>query len=423
VRKKILVRGPILSQSGYGEQARFALRALREHEEIFDIYVHTLNWGRTSWQWRDTEERQWIDHLIQKTAVYMQNSKHFDISLQVTIPNEWERLAPINIGYTAGIETTKVAPQWIEKSMGMDKIIVVSNHAKNVYESTSYEARDPQTGQTIPNFKCNTPIEVVGYPVRFFEPEEVTIDLEYDFNFLVVAQWSPRKNLENTIKWFVEEFIDQEVGLVLKCNIASNSLMDYYHFREKIKNLLANEEYSKRKCKVHLLHGSLSEGQMSYLYNHEKIKALISLSHGEGYGLPIFEAVYHGLPVVTTEWSGQNDFLFMDTVKKNGKKKKRPFFASVSYDIKPIPKKAVWKGVLEKGSMWCYPREGSAKMKMRDVYKNLGMYEKQAEKLKDYTLEAFEVQKINKKMVEAIMGDQLERDEEIDKLFAELSEV
>ena len=37
------------------------------------------------------------------------NGGQFDISVQVTIPNEWKNIAPLNIGYTAGIETTKVA--------------------------------------------------------------------------------------------------------------------------------------------------------------------------------------------------------------------------------------------------------------------------------------------------------------------------
>ena len=38
MKKKVLVEGPILSQSGYGEHARFVLRSLRSQEDIFDIY-------------------------------------------------------------------------------------------------------------------------------------------------------------------------------------------------------------------------------------------------------------------------------------------------------------------------------------------------------------------------------------------------
>ena len=38
MKKRILVRGPAMSRSGYGEQSRFCLRALRAHEDKFDIW-------------------------------------------------------------------------------------------------------------------------------------------------------------------------------------------------------------------------------------------------------------------------------------------------------------------------------------------------------------------------------------------------
>ena len=134
--KKIVVKGPALSQSGYGEHTRFILRALRSKPEIFDIYLININWGQTGWLWEDTEERRWIDFLLNKTIHFGQQQGTFDLSLQVTIPNEWEHLAPVNIGVTAGIETTKIAPVWVEKSMQMDKIIVTTQHAKYGFENT-----------------------------------------------------------------------------------------------------------------------------------------------------------------------------------------------------------------------------------------------------------------------------------------------
>ena len=109
MKTKILLVGPVLTRSGYGEQARFALRSLRSQEEIYDIYVQPLQWGQTSWVAEYDEEKNYIDSLIEKTLLYTQQGGSFDMSLQVTIPNEWKQYAPINIGYTAGIETTRVA--------------------------------------------------------------------------------------------------------------------------------------------------------------------------------------------------------------------------------------------------------------------------------------------------------------------------
>ena len=136
MRKKVIVRGPAMSMSGYGEQTRFALRSMREHEDKFDIFLENIPWGRTGWIAEESEETQWIQMLMAKTHHYAQQQGQFDISLQITIPNEFAKMAPVNIGYTAGIETTKVSPQWIEKAKIMDKIIVVSNHSKHVFDNT-----------------------------------------------------------------------------------------------------------------------------------------------------------------------------------------------------------------------------------------------------------------------------------------------
>ena len=48
VKKKILLKGPLLTRSGYGEQARFALRSLQSREDLFDIYIQPLQWGQTT---------------------------------------------------------------------------------------------------------------------------------------------------------------------------------------------------------------------------------------------------------------------------------------------------------------------------------------------------------------------------------------
>ena len=407
MKKKILVRGPVLSRSGYGEQTRFAVRSLRAYEDVYDIYIMPTSWGKTGWVWEESEERQWIDERIRQAALYANQGGQFDMSLQVTIPNEWEKLAPINIGYTAGIETTKVAPQWVEKSFLMDKIIVVSNHAKQIYETTTYQATDKNTGQTIDDFRCQTPIEVVNYPVREIgKPDGLDLELETDFNFLVSSQWGPRKNIDNTIKWFIEEFHDQDVGLVAKLNWHNDSINDRMGTERRLKNLLS--QYKDRKCKVYLLHGSLTDQEVANLYAHPKIKAYVSLTHGEGYGLPLFEAAYHGLPIIAPDWSGHLDFLYMPVKDKKTKKtKNKAMFTKVDYQLGPIPQEAVWDGVLQADSMWCYANQGSYKMKLREMKSKYEHKKAQAKKLQEWILENFEQSKMYKQMAEAINGEEI----------------
>ena len=391
MKKKIIVRGPALSRSGYGEQTRFALRSLRYHEDKFDIFLHTTPWGATSWITEDTEERQWMDNLIQKTLVHRQSGGTFDVSLQVTIPGEWERLAPVNIGYTAGIETTKLSAQWVEKTYVVNKIIVPSNHSKNAFDTTTWQAQMPD-GRVV-DAGCKTPVEVVSFPAKTVEEEKMELSLETDFNFLCVAQLSPRKNFWNTLKWFVEEFHDDEnVGIVLKVCLAKGCLLDRITSQRQLNNFLS--EFPDRKCKVYLLHGNVSDEQMASLYSNEKIKAVVSTSHGEGFGLPLFEAAQAGLPVIAPNWGGQKDFLYMPVKNKKTKKEKmRPMFTKVEFDLGAVQPEAVWQNVIIPESMWCYPKERSFKQGMRKVFGEYGLAKSQANKLQKFVVGNFNEEK------------------------------
>lgn len=358
MKKKVLLKGPLLTRSGYGEQTRFALRSLRSREDLFEVFIQPLQWGQTSWASDMDEERVWIDQTIEKTIAFIQQGGQFDLSLQVTIPNEFQRLAPINIGYTAGIETTKVAHQWIQKANEMDKIIVVSSHSKQVFENTEYQAQNQQTGEQV-TLRTQTPVEAVGYPVKTFESlPKLDLELSTSFNFLTVAQFGPRKNLLNTIKWFIEEFRNEDVGLVVKSNIAKNCLMDRNRLYGDLTKFI--REQGERQCKVFLLHGDMTDAEMHSLYQHPQIHAFVSLPHGEGFGLPLFEAAYSGLPVIATGWSGQLDFL----VDSEGQEQ----FYNVAFDLQPVQKEVVWDGVITGDSMWAYARESSAKEQMRLCY-------------------------------------------------------
>ena len=394
MKKKILVRGPVLSQSGYGEQSRFALRALKSREDIFDIFIIPMSWGNTGWVWEESEFREWMDEKITLTQVLIQRKElEIDLSLQITIPNEFEKMAPVNIGYTAGIETHKCSPQWLPKCNEMDKILVVSNHAKNSIINTTAQATNNQTGEVFP-YRCEKQIDVVWENTPKAQAEPIKeLKLKHDFNFLTVSQLSPRKNFENTIKWFVEEFIDQEVGLVVKTNLATNSVMDWEHLQKKMKTLLS--DYKDRKCSVYLLHGDLSAGQMTELYTHPKIKNMINISHGEGFGLPMFEAAREGMPITTIGWSGQLDFLQHD-----GKK----YFNSVNYNMMRIQEQAHWPGVLEADANWAYAEQGSYKMALRRAFKKHDKLKEKALELKDIVNAKFSDEVLHKGFVDSILG-------------------
>lgn len=406
--KKILISGPILSRSGYGEMARFALRSLKDRPDV-DLYLLPTSWGNTGWLFDDNEERRYIDELVLKTQLFLQKNNNqflFDISLQISIPNEWKKLTPVNIGYTAGIETNMISPAWFEPSQGMDKIIVISEHAKAGFINTVF---GNSLGQ---QFKVFTSVDVVHLPYREIEKENLDLNLKYDFNFLCICQWSARKNLEQTIIGFLEEFSNEEVGLVLKINTANDSMMDREHTKKRLQNLLNN--YKNKKCSVHLLHGHLSEQQMQSIYNNPKIKAIVSTTHGEGFGLPLLEAAANELPVIATDWSGHTDFLYMPDEKN-----KKRMFGKIDFDLKPISKEHVWAGVLEEGTQWAFPKMASYKDRLRDCYKDYGRYKSQAKKLSSWIKTEFEQKKLNDKFFSLICPSA--PDEDIFKNFYTLN--
>ena len=423
-KQRVVVRGPALTQSGYGEHTRMILRALKTREDLFDVYILPSNWGHTGWTSEKDELREWIDFRINQTQQYhnfcSQNKQNptYDVSFQVSIPSEWERMAIQNIGVTAGIETTKVSPEWLMKGNEMDKIIITSNHSKYVYENTTYEGSD-QAGNPA-TLTLQTPIEVVGYPARNLQPkEEIDLNLKYDFNYIFVGQWGPRKNIDNMIKWWLEENWEEKVGLVLKVSHRKNNHRDRLYTSSRIKHLLnsVNLDQSERKCKLYLLHGDLKENEMVSVYHHPKIKCMISATHGEGFGLPLFDFAQVGKPIVATDWSAHLDFL---THEQDNGKINKPFLP-VSYDIAPIPKEAVWKGILEEESMWAYPHEGSFKHRLRQVRKNKKWLER-AKKNVDNIMNKFDEEKVYAMVVDAVHRENIDIDAWLENLESEVVE-
>lgn len=420
-KKKIVIRGPILTRSGYGEQTRFAYRSLRSRPDLFEVYLLPTGWGNTSWITDDTPERKEIDNLIANTSNYIRNCQQnglnpFDASIQVTIPQEWEKICPKNIGYTAGTETTAISFKWVESCKNVDKIIAVSNHTKNGFVNTVYEGQDSTTGNTV-QAKCDVPVDVVSFPAKLVEPEQLDFDPETKFNFLVVAQWSERKNMATTIQGFLRQFNDNpEVGLIIKTNLAKNCLLDREACAVRLKQYLTRYDKAPvngnpRQCKVYLLHGGITDEQMHGLYRHPKVKALVNLAHGEGFGLPMFEAAQAGLPILAPNWGGQKDYMNarIATTKKVGRKKSKKTHArlkfygtAVDYEVGKIQESAVWKDVLIAESSWCYPNEKRYMAALKRLYTNYNRVTEDAQTLKKHIEENFSEEKQQEAFIKSV---------------------
>ena len=400
MKKRVLLKAPILTQSGYGEHSRYIFRILLENEQGIELFVEPLNWGQTGWLCQDTAERRKIDHYIGKFNAFVQQCTQapFDICIHIDIPIAWQRVAPYMIGVTAGLEADAVSPHWLGPTTeNVDKVFVTSNFSKKGFLNSidKYsKVFDPNTLSNLDSLKqqMEEKIFVLNYPVKEYELEDLHLDFKTDYNFLLVAQWSARKNIEQTVECFLEEFKnDESVGLIIKTNLARNCVADRLLCEEKIRYF--KNEKPDSKCKIYFMHGTMTENEMHSLYHHPKIKAMINFGHGEGYGLPLFEAAYCGLPVITHDFGGQTDFLYAPKKNKNGKTTMRPHFSKVAYDVRPVDSSAVWNKIIEPDSEWAYPNFSACKIAMRESIKNYGVLKGEAKRLKKWILKEFTKEK------------------------------
>ena len=370
MKKFMVICGPLGTSSGYGAHARDLFHAFYNSGK-YDITVIDVPWGQTPRNALDINnpnDKIIIDSLLRQPQL----PKQPDIYVDIRIPNEFQTIGKFNIGITAGIETDAVSPKWIEGCNKMDLIIVPSEHAKKGFVECTYDKlQDLPSGeqQNLGQLKLEKPIEVVfegAYedifkPLKSSELESeictfIDENVSEHFAYLHVGQWGKggfgedRKDIGRMLKVFYEAFANKEKqpALILKTSGANYSILDKEECLNRIKIIKSSFPSDWKLPNVYLLHGSLSLEELNHLYNHPKVKAMVSFTHGEGFGRPLLEATMAGLPVIASNWSGQTDFL--DTENS----------LLLGGSLNQIPKGAVWKDILIPESKWFTVNEQDA---------------------------------------------------------------
>ena len=318
IKPTILFRGPVKTRSGYGSHARDVLESLYKMN-IFDIKIDSCLWGVTPLT--ALEENNLFHNWIESNIVDRYENIP-DIYIQVTIPNEFQRLGKYNIGITAGIETTLAPKDWIEGCNRMDLIVTTSNFSRDVLAATVYDERNQRTNELIKQHKITKPIEVLfeGVDTNTYNDktdDSFELNINEDFAFLFVGHWlkgdigQDRKDVGMLIKCFGEAFkeFEDKPALILKTSSANFSVKERENFRIKIQDITK----TVANCPpIYLLFGELTNKEMNALYNHPKIKAMVSITKGEGFGRPLLEFSLTGKPIIASNWSGHKDFLSLE---------------------------------------------------------------------------------------------------------------
>jgi glycosyltransferase involved in cell wall biosynthesis len=411
MKKLTVICAPLSSRSGYGAHARDLVSSLIEHDK-YDIKIMDVRWGecpRDALNVNNKNDKKILDCILKPGEGL---DRQPDLYIDIRIPNEFQTIGKFNIGITAGVETNAVSQAWIDGCNKMDLIIVPSNHSKNGFVSTIYDKMQDIGGgkqNKIGEMKLEKPIEVLfeGADEDIYKPlHHKDIDKDFfnwlngevpeKFAFLVVGQWSKggfgedRKDIGKTIKIFYESFANKkkQPALILKTNGATYSILDREECLTKLKQIKSMFPKDWKLPNVYLLHGDLSNEEMNYLYNHPKVKSMVSFTHGEGFGRPLLEATMTGLPLVVSGWSGQTDFILEDKTM------------IIDGEIKQVPKSVVWKDIIIPESQWFNINESTAYKALNYCFNNQMEIKRLGKDLMNENREKFTLSKMSEKFDE-----------------------
>ena len=309
---------PIDTYSGYGARSRDIVKAIIELDK-YDVKILPQRWGNTPFGFiKNNPEWEFLAKYLLQTP---QLPAQPEIWMQITVPNEFQPVGKYNIGCTAGIETTVAPAEWVEGCGRMNLILGSSEHTIKVLKESKFEKRDQQTNQTVGIIEWKGDSEVIfeGADVEKYKVVKSTFDLsnvKEEFAYLFVGHWmqghlgEDRKNVGLLVKAFYETFKNKakKPALILKTSTVGSSYMDRDELIKRIQAIKATVK-SNNLPNVYLLHGEFTDVEMNEIYNHPKVKAMVNLTKGEGFGRPLLEFSLVNKPIIATNWSGHIDYL------------------------------------------------------------------------------------------------------------------
>ena len=398
---------PFNTRSGYGDHARSIFYSIMDRDDL-DIKCLDVKWGNTPRNHLNPEvprHKKLLDCFAKPDDLNQQP----DVYIDIRIPNEFQNPAKFNIGITAGVETDVVSAEFLEGMNLMNLNIVPSRFTAETFKKCNYDQmQDTPDGQKqkLGTIKLDRPIKVlfegvdtdVYYPREKHEmksdfADELNELIKEDFAYLHVGQWGKgnygedRKNIPLMIKNFLKAFSNHPnpPALVLKTNGANFSILDKYEVIKHINWIVDEFSQVDSKPTIYLIHGDLTIEEMSILYNHPKIKAFLTCTHGEGYGRPMAEATCCDLPVIATKWSGHLDFLSdKDSLLMSG-------------FLKEVPKSMLWDQIIVEPSKWFNVNEAEVVRKLRMFHKKHQLITKKAKRLgkknrREFSLKAMAIE-------------------------------
>ena len=406
MKKKVLLAAPIQSLSGYGARSRDLLTALLSNDS-FDVYCTPIRWGNLNTiNFRDVPNGQELFQAAKKPI-----PSSVDVYIQCTIAKEFGMLndieANLKIGITAGIETTEPPQDWIEGCNRMDVVLFSSECSRKAFVDYSKEVESPDGTYTLKlKEDLVTDVLIEGLDVEWFDTvapaSEVDSLLEGipDVSLLFVGAWLPgglgfdRKNIATMIKAYIaaSKDVDTPIGLVLKTAMSGDNEISKAKIRESIRYIMESSGVSSNDVDIRVIHGSMTDREIVTLYSHTSIKAMVSLSHGEGWCRPLAEFGLTGKPIIAPSWGGQTEYLSENNC------------FMVDGNVMPVARESVNVHIIN-GSSWWYPSEESAKSCIVQCASSYDIGLTKAGRLREKLVANFKISDMANKLSTAILNN------------------
>lgn len=286
------------------------------------------------------------------------------------------------IGFTM-LETTDVPKDWVEQINDLDELWVPSNFNKSTFE---------ESGVKVPIF-----VMPLGIDSEYLHPNIISYHKKYDmkYNFLSVGEWGERKNFLPLVQTFVDAFSrEDEIGLSIRYSNYDNR-MD-----PPVRKQLLFVDYGNNRAPVRMIKEDILEQQANFSIDYYRMGSLytyfdayVSMTSGEGFGLPIFEALACGLPVLVTGWSAFVEHLL------NEEGQPYPGVHFVNYKLGKAVAKCPYYG---DNSFWAFAEQADFKHKMKFLRENIEEEKKKALETSKIIRQKFSWENVIKKMVDRL---------------------